>query len=71
MFVRYSFPTPQIYSLLCTGGPDRQTWIDICQRARVDPHELVTNRLDKLIDLVLDASLTQGKVTSFGLREVL
>ncbi len=57
--------------MLATGGPDRQTWIDICQRARVDPHELVTNRLDKLIDLVLDASLTQGKVTSFGLREVL
>lgn len=64
MFVRRPPLILRSCSSLCTGGPYRQTWIDICQRARVDPHELVTKRLDKLTDLVLDATLTQGKVAN-------
>jgi len=39
------------------GGPDRQTWIDLCQKASLDPYGLINKYFDKLFDLVLDAAL--------------
>ncbi|KAJ6607520.1 armadillo-type protein [Mycena sp. CBHHK59/15] len=33
--------------------PGRQTWIDLCQRAGVDPREVVSRRLGRIIELVL------------------
>ncbi|KAG6896538.1 hypothetical protein C0992_007574 [Termitomyces sp. T32_za158] len=43
------------------SGNSRQTWIDLCQRARLDPHELVTNHWDKLFDLILTGSAADAK----------
>lgn len=44
-------------SELCfTGGALRQTWIDLCQKASVDPRELTNKRLDDVLKLVLAAS---------------
>ena len=37
-----------------TGGTSRSTWIEACQRARVDPHHLISQRTDELIQLVLE-----------------
>ncbi|KAF8959922.1 armadillo-type protein [Flammula alnicola] len=47
------------HHLIC--GSERQTWVDICQRAGVDPGEVINKYLDKLIKLVLDASLAKSK----------
>ena len=44
------------------GGPDRQTWIDLCQKASLDPYELINKYLDKLFNLVLDAAYAESKV---------
>ncbi|KAJ7600549.1 armadillo-type protein [Mycena floridula] len=35
----------------------RQLWIDLCQKASIDPHKLVNQHMDSLIALVLEASL--------------
>ncbi|KAF8161530.1 armadillo-type protein [Crassisporium funariophilum] len=47
------------HHLLC--GSDRQTWIDLCQKASLDPYELINKHLDKLFNLVLNATLTESK----------
>ncbi|KAG6884723.1 hypothetical protein C0993_008704 [Termitomyces sp. T159_Od127] len=47
------------HHLIC--GNSRQTWIDLCQRARLDPHELITNHLDKLFNLILTGSAVDAK----------
>ncbi|KAF9479098.1 ARM repeat-containing protein [Pholiota conissans] len=52
------------HHLIC--GADRQTWIDICQRARVDPYELINKYLNELLDIVLEASTAKSK---FGFVE--
>jgi hypothetical protein len=44
------------------GGPDRQTWIDLCQRASLDPYGLINKYFDKLFGLVLDAACSESKV---------
>lgn len=44
------------------GGPDRQTWIDLCQKASLDPYGLINKYFDKLFDLVLDAACSESKV---------
>ncbi|KDR69874.1 hypothetical protein GALMADRAFT_913484 [Galerina marginata CBS 339.88] len=43
------------------SGPDRQTWIDLCQKAGVDPREIVDKHLDKLLKLILDATVTPSQ----------
>ena len=45
-----------------TGGPDRQTWIDLCQKASLDPHGLINKYFDKLFELVLHAACSVSKV---------
>lgn len=42
-----------------TGGQSRQTWIELCQKGRADPHDLVGRNVDKLFKLVLEASTTK------------
>lgn len=44
------------------GGPMRQTWIDICQRANTDPKELIEKHIDKLFKLVLESAAVDAKV---------
>ena len=44
------------------GGSDRQTWIDLCQKASLDPYELINKYLDKLFHLALDAARSESKV---------
>jgi hypothetical protein len=44
------------------GGSDRQTWIDVCQKAIVDPRAIVDKHLDRLLKLVLDASVAKSQV---------
>ncbi|KAF9012742.1 armadillo-type protein [Cyathus striatus] len=39
----------------------RLTWIEVCQKAGVDPHDLVTKHLDKLFQLILGASTVESK----------
>ncbi|KAF9059496.1 armadillo-type protein [Rhodocollybia butyracea] len=47
------------HELVC--GPSRQTWIDMCQKANIDPRALVESHLEKLLKLILDASLSDTK----------
>ena len=49
-------------SCFFAGGSDRQTWIDLCQKASLDPYELINKYLDTLFDLVLDAACSESKV---------
>ncbi|KAJ3745026.1 armadillo-type protein [Lentinula detonsa] len=44
------------HALVC--GSSHQTWIDLCQKAGTDPKEVVEKHLDRLLQLVLDASLS-------------
>jgi len=38
------------------AGPSQLLWIEICQRANVDPRELVGSKLDDLLKVALDAT---------------
>ena len=49
---------------ISTGGTSRQTWIDLCQKAQTDPHDLTNRHLDKLFSLILGASTVDSKVSS-------
>jgi len=51
------------YFFACAGGTSRQTWIDLCQKARTDPHDLTNRHLDKLFKLILGASTVDSKVS--------
>lgn len=44
-------------TLAILGGPSRQTWIELCQKASADPHDLVDRNLDKLFNAVIAASM--------------
>ncbi|KIL54351.1 hypothetical protein M378DRAFT_174298 [Amanita muscaria Koide BX008] len=48
-------------SHLPLGGNFRQAWIDLCQKAGVDPRELLNKRLDTLLELILAASTMDSK----------
>jgi len=43
------------------GGTSRQLWIELCQKSRVDPHELVTERLDEILRETLNVADAQLK----------
>ncbi|KAG6844943.1 hypothetical protein H0H87_002276 [Tephrocybe sp. NHM501043] len=47
------------HHLIC--GNSRQTWIDLCQRARTDPHDLTIAHLDELLKLILGGSAVDAK----------
>lgn len=47
------------HHLVC--GTSRQTWIDLCQKARTDPHDLTNKHLDNLFKLILGASSVDPK----------
>ncbi|KAF7965509.1 hypothetical protein HWV62_43100 [Athelia sp. TMB] len=46
-------------------GHSVQIWIELCQKARADPHKLVTKNVDKLFDTILKASNLDSKL-GFG-----
>ncbi|THH11230.1 hypothetical protein EW146_g8121, partial [Bondarzewia mesenterica] len=50
-------------------GSSRQTWIELCQKGHVDPGALVERKLDKLFNLVLDASGGDGQPVSEDFSE--
>ena len=37
------------------AGNIRQVWVELCQKARVDPHELVSSHTDAILDKVFSA----------------
>ena len=39
-----------------TAGSSQLLWIEICQRANVDPRELVGSKLDDLLKIAFDAT---------------
>lgn len=45
-----------------TGGASGQTWIDLCQKSRTDPRELVEKHLDRVLKVILEASTVNSKV---------
>jgi hypothetical protein len=51
-------------SVTSSAGPMGQTWIDICQKAKTDPRELVEKYVDKLLKLVLQSTTVNAKVRS-------
>jgi hypothetical protein len=57
-YVRFHVYSSHVFA----GGPDRQTWIDLCQKASLDPYWLINKYFDKLFDLVLDAACSESKV---------
>lgn len=48
---------------LRVAGPLRQTWIDICQKANIDPKALIEKHVDKLLKLVLESTTVEAKVS--------
>ncbi|KAF9047662.1 armadillo-type protein [Panaeolus papilionaceus] len=42
------------HDLVC--GSARQTWIDLCQKASLDPYQVISSNLQKLLDLIYEAS---------------
>ncbi|KAJ7672704.1 armadillo-type protein [Mycena rosella] len=43
------------------NSPGRQTWIDVCQRAGVDPRAVVVGRLDRIVELILTGASEDPK----------
>ena len=37
------------------GGNSSSAWIDLCQKARVDPHHLITHRMNRLMQLIWES----------------
>ncbi|PBK80431.1 hypothetical protein ARMGADRAFT_1092223 [Armillaria gallica] len=46
------------HELIC--APTRQTWIDLCQKAGTDPHDLVSRHIDRLVDSVSTDALSEA-----------
>ncbi|KAJ7334076.1 armadillo-type protein [Mycena albidolilacea] len=44
-----------------TNPPGRQTWIDVCQKAEKDPREIIIRRLDRILELILNAAGEDAK----------
>lgn len=47
-----------------TGGSDGQTWVELCQKAGVDPRAVVDKHFDKFMKLLLDATDVTSNVRS-------
>jgi hypothetical protein len=54
-----------VYSGKRPGGSWQQTWIELCQKAGADPHHLVNANVDKLFEIILAASVVDGRVCTF------
>ncbi|KAH7883448.1 armadillo-type protein [Phlebopus sp. FC_14] len=51
---------------LTISGPSRLLWIELCQKAGTDPHDLVCRSIDLVMDIVLASSAVDAK---FGFAE--
>ena len=65
-YLRHAHPF-NIYRYAAAGS-SRLLWIEICQRANVDPRELVESRLDDLLKIAFDA--TNSSVRSGFIRMI-
>ncbi|RXW23690.1 hypothetical protein EST38_g2167 [Candolleomyces aberdarensis] len=58
---------PYVLSLLVIGhhpltcAPSRQTWIDLCQKASLDPLDLVVKHLGNLVELIVSGTKADPK----------
>jgi hypothetical protein len=54
----------KIYGLLIVliGRSDRQIWIDLCHKAGLDPPKLIEKYLERLLQIVLENSLSHSEV---------
>jgi hypothetical protein len=57
----------EVYDLLIIllGRSDRQIWIDLCHKADLDPPKLIEKYLDRLLEIVLQKSLSVSEVRKF------
>lgn len=62
LYVRFAVILSILAKFPLTGGNSMQTWIELCQKARADPHNLVTKNIEKLFDLIIKASNQNPKV---------
>ncbi|KAG1832884.1 armadillo-type protein [Suillus subalutaceus] len=44
-----------------SGPPSRMLWIELCQKAGVDPHNLISRRVDRAMSSILTASTIDSK----------
>lgn len=63
MSVQYTIFTRCTFLTYFSGGPSRQTWIDLCQKASLDPLNLIVKHLGKLVDLIVSGTNADPKVT--------
>ena len=57
--------------LSVSGGKSLHVWIELCQKCRADPHNLVVKNVDKLFDLILEVTTLDPKVTRSLIHYVL
>jgi hypothetical protein len=43
--------------VILLGGNSRQVWIDLCQKAHLDPHAVIENQIDNLLDITLSQEI--------------
>jgi hypothetical protein len=57
----------EMYDLLILqiGRSDRQSWIDLCHKAGLDPPKLIEKYLDRLLEIVLENSLSDSEVKKY------
>jgi hypothetical protein len=53
----------EVIKIDLSGGNSRQVWIELCQKARLDPRAVLDNQLDNLLKFAIDTS-SEGKVLS-------
>lgn len=61
MFVFYQSGHDGLLIMLI-GRSDRQIYIDICHKAEIDPPKLIEKYLDRLLEFVLENSLSDSEV---------
>ncbi len=48
--------------VILLGVNSRQVWIELCQKAHLDPHTVIENQLDNLLDAVITLSQEIGVI---------
>ena len=42
--------------VIIVGGNSPQVWIELCQKAHLDPHTIIENQLDNLLNTIITSS---------------
>jgi hypothetical protein len=48
--------------VILLGGNSRQVWIELCQKAHLDPHGVTENELDNLLNVTITLSQETGVI---------